>query len=429
MYDIILTINLIQRKVYVMKKKILSLLAAISVLASSSAVFADTIAENEVTADEAVVTSEVDEAVVTSENAESEKQVKVFIDDTLILFSDQQPVIKDDFTLVPARGVFEAMNNKVSWDGDKRMVTINSANNITRIVLTIDNNTMSVYTFTNIMNADLTEVALEVAPQIINDRTMIPLRAISEALGTTVNWDGDKYEVHIVTETEDDAPADSEKAEKLELSLTADKTEVKEGEEVTLSMNAKNISLYPNNFVSAVTAAVSYDKNNFEFVDAYMTDAEGNKVAGDTGANNPDYTADSLKTVHVTINSDSAMKADGTLLKLIFKAKNTAESNFALVDRYNTRLGNDVTILLTTMEEDYTNTMLEGKNIVIDTTPVTVNAAEKTDDKTDAEVKDESKDESADNTEADTEVKDDVQADADTVADDTVDTIETEPEK
>ena len=45
------------------------------------------------------------------------------------------------------------------------------------------------------------EVAFDVPPQIINDRTMVPLRAIFEALGATVDWNND---TQTVTSTKDD---------------------------------------------------------------------------------------------------------------------------------------------------------------------------------------------------------------------------------
>ena len=44
-------------------------------------------------------------------------------------------------------------------------------------------------------------IKFDVLPQIINDRTMVPLRAIFEALGATVNWNG---ETQTVTSTKGD---------------------------------------------------------------------------------------------------------------------------------------------------------------------------------------------------------------------------------
>lgn len=350
-----------------MKKQILSVLMSAAMLAGTASIaLADT--------DTTVAPAEATDAVVLTEAAENAEALadatpKVFVNSTEVYFYDQQPVIKDDFTLVPVRGVFEAMNNKVKWDGETQTVTINSQDNMTRVVLTIGSETMFVYHFTSIMNADETKVTLDVAPQIMNDRTMIPLRAISEALGTDVAWDGEKYEVHITTKD-----FDAEDTKKLTLSLSADKTTVKAGEDLVLSAELKNLDLYPNMYVSAVTASVSYNKDNFELVKVYLCGSNGEEVEGAMGADNPDYTEDSLKTVYITIDSEKALKADGAALKMIFKAKNDSESSFALADRYNSKLGNDVTVLLG--GEDNKTKMVEGTNLIIDTTPITVNSAE-----------------------------------------------------
>lgn len=41
------------------------------------------------------------------------------------------------------------------------------------------------------------EIRSDVAPVIVNGRTMVPIRAISEGLGLTVDWDADRYRVII----------------------------------------------------------------------------------------------------------------------------------------------------------------------------------------------------------------------------------------
>lgn len=40
---------------------------------------------------------------------------------------------------------------------------------------------------------------MDVAPQIINGRSMVPLRVVSEALGVEVNWDNNQRIVTINT--------------------------------------------------------------------------------------------------------------------------------------------------------------------------------------------------------------------------------------
>ncbi len=326
-----------------MKKKILSLLAAIAMLAcTSTAVMAD------------------------KENNSPD----VYVDGEIVKFADQKAVIMNDFTMIPVRGVFNAMGARVDWDGETQTVTINSRNNMIRVKLTIGSDVMTVYNFIDVLSAEETKVTLDAPPVIINDnetyRTLIPLRAISESLKSDVKWDGESFAVYITT-------PDIEKIEnKAALSLSADKAEVAEGDELALYIDLKNLASYPGNFVSGVTASVKYDKENFEFVKAYLCDEKGEQVSGDTGADNADYTEDSLKTVHITINSETAIKADDSVLKLIFKAKNTKPSTFVLMNRYNTQIGHDTSLQLT--NSDLVITQLSGNQLTIDQTPVIVNA-------------------------------------------------------
>jgi hypothetical protein len=78
-------------------------------------------------------------------------------------------------------------------------------------------------------------------PVIENGRTLVPVRAIFEAIGATIDWNG---ETQTVTATKDD----------IKISLTVnEKTATKNGEEITLEVPAKIISgrtLVPVRFVA-----------------------------------------------------------------------------------------------------------------------------------------------------------------------------------
>lgn len=100
---------------------------------------------------------------------------------------DQPPVIDNDRTLVPMRAIFEALGAEVIWDGDTRTVT--STKDDTVIVMTIDSTQMYVGE-----NA----VTLDVPAKIVSDRTMVPVRAISEALTCEVIWEADTRTVVIM---------------------------------------------------------------------------------------------------------------------------------------------------------------------------------------------------------------------------------------
>ena len=76
---------------------------------------------------------------VTGFAANKEKaEPDVIVDGSKILFDDQNAVIVDGVTLVPARGVFEAMGNSVKWDEESRMVTITTSTGVRYVRVYID---------------------------------------------------------------------------------------------------------------------------------------------------------------------------------------------------------------------------------------------------------------------------------------------------
>lgn len=92
--------------------------------------------------------------------------------------SDVPPKIVADRTVVPARVVAETLGAEVGWDEDSRQVTI--VLGAVSVLLTIDDATAYV---------NSQAVALDVPAFIENDRTMVPLRFISESIGARVGWD------------------------------------------------------------------------------------------------------------------------------------------------------------------------------------------------------------------------------------------------
>ena len=83
--------------------------------------------------------------------------------------------------LVPMRGIFEALGASVQWDGDTRTVTGNRAG--TTVLLSIDS---------KIAKVNDNTVELDVPATIVEGRTYVPLRFISESLGANVSWDGER---------------------------------------------------------------------------------------------------------------------------------------------------------------------------------------------------------------------------------------------
>lgn len=88
------------------------------------------------------------------------------------------PIIKEDRTLVPVRFISESFDAEVGWDADERKVSV-----------ALDGKNIELIIGSNKMSVDGAEQEIDVAAEIINGRTMLPLRALVEALGKNVLWD------------------------------------------------------------------------------------------------------------------------------------------------------------------------------------------------------------------------------------------------
>ena len=115
-------------------------------------------------------------------------------------YTDKELTTKYDFT----EKVTKSFKLYAKWteqkqenDGSEDVVNNNSGNenkeSSNTIVLTIDEHDALVYgtTKTN-----------DVAPKVVNDRTMLPARFVAENLGATVEWDGEKQLVTITGKNE-----------------------------------------------------------------------------------------------------------------------------------------------------------------------------------------------------------------------------------
>lgn len=118
----------------------------------------------------------------------AEDEIGVVLDGKKLEF-DQNPVIKNDRTLVPFRKILEEMGAAVDWNGNTKTVTAKKGD--VEIKLVIDN---------KVMYKNNKEITLDVAPQVINDRTMVPARAVSESFEAKVGWNGETKTVIISTD-------------------------------------------------------------------------------------------------------------------------------------------------------------------------------------------------------------------------------------
>lgn len=115
---------------------------------------------------------------ITSERPDSYVNVKVY--DQYIDFTsvNQWPLIENGRTMVPLRAVFEVLNCNVKWEDTSKSAVVEYG--ATKIIIPANSTTAYI-------NGKAS--SLDVPAKIINDRIMIPLRFVSEAIEKTVIWD------------------------------------------------------------------------------------------------------------------------------------------------------------------------------------------------------------------------------------------------
>lgn len=103
--------------------------------------------------------------------------IKVVVNGEQLTF-DQPPIIINDRTMVPMRAIFEKLGAMIDWNGAAQ--TITAVKGDTTISIKIGD------TFF-LKNSQC--IIVDTPAQIVNDRTLVPIRAVSELLDCAVNWD------------------------------------------------------------------------------------------------------------------------------------------------------------------------------------------------------------------------------------------------
>jgi len=110
------------------------------------------------------------------------------------LHFDVQPAIISDRTMVPMRGIFEALGAHVDWDETTR--TVSAVRDDLAVLATIGERHIRIS-----RGNEMHILQMDVAPVIVSGRTLVPLRFVSEAFGYDVDWDGGNRVVSISSDT------------------------------------------------------------------------------------------------------------------------------------------------------------------------------------------------------------------------------------
>ena len=114
--------------------------------------------------------------------------IKIIVDDHGYLIFDVAPRLENDRLLVPMRAIFEALDAEVEWD--HTIHTIIGKNLIENSTIKLIVGQKTAY-----INGKVFE--LDTPAKIIEGRTLVPLRFVSETLGATVKWHKESNTVHI----------------------------------------------------------------------------------------------------------------------------------------------------------------------------------------------------------------------------------------
>jgi len=103
---------------------------------------------------------------------------------------DVLPVIQDGRTLIPIRFIAEALGADIDWmpATDDAPLTVYVRMNGQTLNIPVGE-----------ITPQLAALGMDVPAQLINDRTMLPLRFVSEFFGAVVNWNNDTRSIEIIS--------------------------------------------------------------------------------------------------------------------------------------------------------------------------------------------------------------------------------------
>lgn len=106
-----------------------------------------------------------------------DSNIAVVLNGNKIIF-DQNPIIENGRTLVPMRAIFEALGATVGWD-DAIQTAIAMKGDLTVKIKIND----------NFIYKNEEQIKIDVPAKLVANRTLVPVRAISESFGCSVDWD------------------------------------------------------------------------------------------------------------------------------------------------------------------------------------------------------------------------------------------------
>lgn len=126
-------------------------------------------------------------------HASTTDRIGLTINNKVVHF-ETMPIQQNDRVLVPLRAICEAIGATVAWDANTSTATI-----------TRDHDTIQMTLSSTTAKKNDQSVVLDIAPQLIDNATMIPVRFLVEGLGLQAKWEENTKTVIIDTRPASDA--------------------------------------------------------------------------------------------------------------------------------------------------------------------------------------------------------------------------------
>lgn len=259
---------------------------------------------------------------------------------------DVAPQIIDGRVMVPIRGVLENLGALVKWDDETQTVSARKSSKTVSLEIGSNDATLDKGETNDDGSAKTETIQTDVAAQLVSDRTLVPLRVISEAMGYSVDWNDETYTVSITTDNDED---ESWKDNKVSVDMS------------TLSVSGDGASVSDNTLTISKGGVYTLSGKNS---DASIVVSTDDKVK--LKLNGVDITSSSAPVIYVE-NADKVYidTEDGTDNSLVSTAADTA----AIRSKDNLKIKGGGTLNITSADNGIKcldNLKIEGGNINID---------------------------------------------------------------
>ena len=273
------------------------------------------------------------------------KDVNIVIDGKELNL-DVAPQIIDGRVMVPIRGVLENLGALVKWDDETQTVSARKSSKTVSLEIGSNDVTLDKGETNDDGSAKTETIQTDVAAQLVSDRTLVPLRVISEAMGYSVDWNDETYTVSISTDNDDD---ESWKDNKVSVDMS------------TLSVSGDGASVSDNTLTISKGGVYTLSGKNSDASIVISTD-DNVKLK----LNGVNITSSGAPVIYVE-NADKLYidTEDGTDNSLVSTAADTA----AIRSKDNLKIKGGGTLNITSVDNGIKcsdNLKIEGGNINID---------------------------------------------------------------